>query len=201
MSKVLMKGMRVMGLFQIGKPKPKADQATEQATESQSNRPDGAEFSGHSDTDPAAHLDEIRLDGGAADMGPDDGPGPVSQPDRIDKDMFYLNLSGGLSVAGAMSGLKSLPIGSHEADKARAASDELYDAIAKTPWLSWMLSPQSDLMRSLMVIGAFVVPKGMAVAGELAARKPKPKPKAEGGGSDPDPLAGLPRVKAEGGAA
>ena len=67
--------------------------------------------------------------------------------------------------------LESLPIRKAEMEAARQASDAIYDCCADVESMHWLINPSNVWMQRAVCIGAFVVPKGMAVKAELVQRK------------------------------
>lgn len=126
------------------------------------------------DDDPGAHVDGI--DFGADDIGQDElgQPGAAVPGGLIDREMFWMNFRGLFALGGVVSlppfPLESLPIRPDEEQAARAASDSLYDIALETPFLQWLLSPESEWAKRIITILAFVGPKAMAVKAEIVAK-------------------------------
>ena len=74
--------------------------------------------------------------------------------------------------------IEALPISDGETDRARKASDTVYEICAESEHLRWLIEPQSLWVQRLMVIGAFAVPKAQAVLSELHQRGARPRAKA-----------------------
>lgn len=129
------------------------------------------------------------------------GDNPVSlagAPQVFTKDQFFQNFVGVHALAGTLTKLQSLAIADKEKDTARAASDAIYDIAADTPWLRFLIEPSNIWLQRAMAIGAFAVPKAMAVRIELAARRPAKGQKPGGDAvAANDPMAAFPKdVKA-----
>lgn len=80
---------------------------------------------------------------------------------------WFVNI---FDIAAAATTLESLAIGEDD-KKAAAAADVIYDICLETPWMHWMISPQTQTMQRIMVISAFVAPKYRMVKAEIAERK------------------------------
>ncbi|MFN4231361.1 hypothetical protein [Parvibaculum sp.] len=94
--------------------------------------------------------------------------------EQIDKETFFANFKGLFALGGMIPvpplPLECLPIKPEEEAAARGASDALYDICAETPFLQFLLSPESEWAKRGFAILAFVGPKLMAVRAELAAK-------------------------------
>ncbi|MBX3487861.1 hypothetical protein [Parvibaculum sp.] len=116
------------------------------------------------------------IDFGADDIGQDElgQPGAAVPGGLIDREMFWMNFRGLFALGGVVSlppfPLESLPIRPEEEQAARAASDSLYDIALETPFLQWLLSPESEWAKRIITILAFVGPKAMAVKAEIVAK-------------------------------
>jgi len=104
-------------------------------------------------------------------------------PQVWDKDQFFANFAGAFNLGAALSALQSLKVDTGD-QTARAASDAIYDIALETPWLRFLIEPSNVWLQRAMAIGAFAVPKAMAVRAELAARAKVAKP-AKGGAAAP----------------
>lgn len=94
--------------------------------------------------------------------------------EQIDKETFFANFKGLFALGGMIPvpplPLECLPIKPEEEAAARGASDALYDICAETPFLQFLLSPESEWAKRGFAILAFMGPKVMAARAELAAK-------------------------------
>ncbi|MGD1880017.1 MAG: hypothetical protein ACFB13_21245 [Kiloniellaceae bacterium] len=126
-----------------------------------SNGPAGA---AGGDTGAGGAEDALGL--GLRTSGPDMGAGFIS------REVFYDGFRVAFNVgANVPPYLGSLAIGKGEEDAARQAAGVLYDICLETPALHFLVKPGGVWFQRVAAIGAFAVPKGMAVAAELGARK------------------------------
>ncbi len=128
-------------------------------------------------SDEPSHFDDLIAEPIPAGSGGGDG-GQVTP--MLGKDEFFKLFVGGFTVAGALTQLKSLKVEETD-EKARAASDALYETISDIPALHFLLEPQGKWMGRVVCIGMFVVPMSLNVRNELAARA-SVKPKQAGPG-------------------
>lgn len=146
----------------------------------------------------------LEFDGGDD---PEFSPGPSSNGDGgaaaeagpavLTRDQFYASFKV-MHLAPNMVPLPpfplhSLPIHDAEAREARMASDAIYDIAAETPFLRWLIEPQSLWMQRALVIGSYAIPKAMAVMAEVKAKrardvsaKPEPEQQPEATGFTAD---------------
>lgn len=113
-----------------------------------------------------------------------EGSDGLSGPGRLTKEQFRKTFTGAFNVGGTVTKLRSLCIEPDAMEGAEAAADAIYDTALEIPWLHWMVEPNNIHVQRAVVIGAFTVPKALAVRGELAARRearkaPKEKPQDE----------------------
>lgn len=103
------------------------------------------------------------------------GEGDSTPPGTLSKDDFYNGLKAVMSICGALPippfPLKSLPIQPSEEESARAASDEIYDICAETPWLQFMIKPDGKWVQRAMIIGGFAAVKVTAIRAEMKDRR------------------------------
>lgn len=116
-----------------------------------------------------AHFDDISVDG--EELGGMPGETPAKASDIIDADTFYQNFKGCFDMASLGLGVTNLAIHPHEADRARAASDAMYEIACETPFLNFLVAPEGVWAKRIMVIAAFGYPKYMAVRVELMVKK------------------------------
>lgn len=160
------------------------------------SEPKAASSTISSETETAPHVDAIDWEAGFEKEADDTiqvEPGSVREAPSgmIDKETFFANFKGLFALGGIVPlpplPLECLPIKPEEEAAARGASDALYDICAETPFLQWMLSPESEWAKRGFAILAFTGPKLMAVRAELgramaaraareAGRKETPKP-------------------------
>lgn len=151
-----------------------------------------------SETDGAPHVDAIDWEAGfekEADESAQPEAG-VTADGMIDRETFFANFKGLFALGGVIPvaplPLECLPIKPEEEAAARGASDALYDICAETPFLQWMLSPESEWAKRGFAILAFTAPKLMAVRAELAGRAKAARAAREAGRKDmpaPAPVA------------
>ena len=122
-----------------------------------------------------------------------DGPEPLpASGATVSRDVFWANFQGTFSIPNFIlpHPIECLPVASDDAT-ARAASDELYDLCLETPWLRFLVEPESKWVKRIIVIGSFAVPKAMAVSAELKGRgAPAPASVAEPAGDPNDNIPG-----------
>ncbi len=120
-----------------------------------------------SDIDPEAGFDDV-----------EGGPDAQEQGENtaaLDQDGFYDMFRGVVGLPNVMmelrgeQPLRALEI-SYEDQRARKASDALYETIAAVPALHWLLMPDSIWFKRAFVIGSFVVPTALAARREYAGR-------------------------------
>jgi len=107
----------------------------------------------------------------------------------IDRETFFANFKGLFALGGVIPvaplPLECLPIRPEEEAAARGASDALYDICLDTPFLRFLLSPESEWAKRGFAILAFMGPKLMAVRAELAGRVAAAQAAREAGRKEP----------------
>ncbi len=105
----------------------------------------------------------------------EDGAPVGLEPERIDREAFWVVFETAFSVPGMMmEELKPLAIKSDEKTAARAASDATYSLLEI--YYPAALMPQSATLAHLMVAGPFFVGKALIVREILRARQAKQMP-------------------------
>lgn len=138
--------------------------------------PEAAPESTAGPTADAAHLDGIDAPTVAGEESADDDPelseaaGPAPA-DLVSADDFATAFVGMFNMAGNATGLQSLKVDADERPRAVACAHELHALALRTRWLRWLIQAGDPTTRAIFVIGAFAVPKALAVKGEIAARR------------------------------
>lgn len=112
--------------------------------------------------------------------GTDPGADPQAASMSADLDLMseetFFELFSGLiespNIVLSMKGvdpLESLKVNPGDA-QARAASGVLYKICLRTRWMRWMLAPEAEWAKDLMIVGAFAFGKFRLVRAELDAR-------------------------------
>ncbi len=107
----------------------------------------------------------------------DEEEGSAEEGAFLTEEEFYYSVVGMMelpNVALQFKGeepLQSLTVTPDEEPKARKATDYLYKVAKRSPWLRWMVKPESETFQGIMAIGAFAVPKALAVRDELNQRR------------------------------
>lgn len=140
----------------------------------------------HSGSD-GGHLDAIVI-GDEPGAPPAPAPGPATAEATaaggfVTREIFARNFSGAFAFAGGMTGLQSLS-NAPQAATCKPAADALYDTCRDTPWLNFLVKPGSLWVQRALAIGAFVVPLGREVSGEVRARRYS-SPAANDAGAQP----------------
>ncbi len=114
-----------------------------------------------------------------------------SSPEFLTEEQFYQTFKGMLAAPNIlflmkqMPPLQSLEITPEEEPSARAATDYLYKIAQKSPMLHWMLKPENETLQGILAIGAFAVPKALAISAELKSRSGSiQKPNRAGAAND-----------------
>ena len=133
-----------------------------------------------------SHLDRIEFadpeisGSGVSDMPEGEGDELDAGPALLSKDDFFAAFQAMFQFPNLLPvpplPLQSLPIKDHERPQARAASDAIYDIALESPYLRWLIEPQSVWMQRALVISAFAGGKAMAIHGEIKSRQPAPQP-------------------------
>lgn len=126
--------------------------------------PAGASACSPEDQDPGAHLDRISIGDEAA------GAGPELPPGVLTRDQFRAGLGAAFQLSGGLLGLATL-IAAPELDTFPPAADALYDAALESPWLRWLIDPQSVWLQRAIALGAFAVPVAGGCGRELRERR------------------------------
>jgi hypothetical protein len=141
--------------------------------------PSPSSATGSEATSGAEHLDHIEIPAEAIGAGEEGAgaPGAPAAPARVTREQFAELLAAALGIAGAVTGLRSLPIADAERPAFMPAAGAVYDTVVEIPALHWLLEPGNVYVQRALVVAAFVVPKARAVADELAAvRAARAKP-------------------------
>lgn len=130
---------------------------TRSGPDSASSPPDGA------------HLDAIPLedDGQADGQAP---PAPEPAESLLSREQFAAGFAAAFAIAGQATGLRTLSEAPQQPTMPGAAS-ALYDIALESPWLRWLISPQSLWLQRAIALGAFAVPLAGGVAAELRDRQ------------------------------
>ncbi|MGH0002634.1 hypothetical protein ACQU0X_27945 [Pseudovibrio ascidiaceicola] len=122
---------------------------------------------------------------------PEQSPGMDAAPEFLTEEQFYQSFKGMLAAPNilflmkGMQPLQSLEITPPEEPSARAATDYLYKIAHKSPLLRWMIQPENETLQGLLAIGAFAVPKALAINAELKSRAgSSQKPNTAGAAND-----------------
>lgn len=107
------------------------------------------------------------------------GGGDSPSVTLLDKESFHGLFIGVFTVAEIATRLTSLHVEASD-DKARAASDAIYETIYDIPALHFMLQPSGKWLGRIACIGMFVAPMSLNVSAELAARGGSKKPSSRG---------------------
>ena len=133
-------------------------------------------MAGSTTTDGAAHVEAIDWE---AEFEREDQKTYTSEEVRaelgiIGRETFFANFKGIFALGGVIPvapfPLECLPVKPEEEAAARGASDALYDICSETPFLQFLLSPESEWAKRGFAILAFVAPKAMAVRAEMSAK-------------------------------
>lgn len=112
-----------------------------------------------------------------------DQPAAADEPARdgdvlLSPEEFFDTFRTAFNVAAAAPTIippRSPPLASMQVaegdQQARDASDALYGIIAETPWLHFLIQPQSVWFKRIVALGGFAFMKAMAVNAELAERR------------------------------
>lgn len=104
---------------------------------------------------------------------------PGREPDGINdgwpgavltKDQFFEAFRGCFNIGHQFTGLESLAVPSND-NAARAACDAVYDIAYEVEYLRFLISPGNVWIQRTIAIGAFAVPKWMAIKAEIMARQ------------------------------
>lgn len=115
------------------------------------------------------HLDGItveEVEGTIQEAGIDGGEAPSAV---IGREEFHAMFCGVFNMAHAVTRLQSLAV-DRDSPTARPCTEAIYDIAEETPSLRWLIEPGNVWMQRAFAIGAFAVPMGVGVAGELKAR-------------------------------
>lgn len=122
---------------------------------------------GYSETEQLPdHFDDLLGDSLGGEGGGDE---PPSNKGMIDQQAFHALFCVGLQTASAVTKLQSLHV-DKEDEACINCTRALYETIADTPMLHFILMPQGKWMERAFAIGAFTVPMAIGVSNELAAR-------------------------------
>lgn len=167
------------------KPEPKPE-PPKTANQPESRPPSDNPGNGSPELD---HLKSLNFNGlKTATAAPGQGGGltvldgvAAMDPDVLSPDDFYQGVFVPLhAVSGAVFMLESLPVKPEEEQRARAASDALYDTALETPALRFLIEPSNKWMQRAFALWAYAAPKAAAVRMELMAKKAQPvNPKKE----------------------
>lgn len=128
------------------------------------------------------------------DFGPEDeasealggeGEGAGVPSDLMPVEAFREMLASFFKLGGSAAQLQALA-NAPAKDTFPPAADALYETCSVTPWLQWVLRPETDAMKRLVVILAFVGPVAMECGAELKAKRAAKAAEAKKPSAKPD---------------
>lgn len=129
--------------------------------------------------EPGEHLDAALAEATGATLETAGPAGPVLMP-RDEWCKMWLACHG---IGGNIIGVRAL-IEAPERKGAMDAAGAIYDTAAETPALRWLLDPQGEWVKRVVVVGTFYAPLSRDVVTELRARR-RPAPAAANANAAP----------------
>jgi hypothetical protein len=116
-----------------------------------------------------SHLENISIQVEGSESGQQQDN--VNTSGLLTREQFYTAFESLFGFSSAISGLKSLEISKDEKQSALATSNAIYDMALESPWLRWLIQPESIWAQRVIVIGTFGFMKFQVVKLEIQSRK------------------------------
>lgn len=181
------------------KPQTTTEPVTEAANENHPTSPSVNQTASSTEAPPVEVLNEL-MDAGQPEPepGPDhDAPEPDQDasgggdPGLMDRGAFAELIGAVLGMTGAVAGLQTLQA-SPRLETFRPACDEFYAVCLKTPSLRFLVEPENETVRAVVVIGAWAVPVARGCTEEIRAKRARvvnPEPEAANDEPESEPEA------------